>query len=494
MSVSRGTKRVTLTIRQRLDVIRKLNDGIAATVLASAYGVNTTTIRRIKRDEDRIRQEAQTLAIKSCTRRRIRKPVQDDLEARLYSWFLQERELGNHVSNAALQDKAMTLHGEFGGPSRFRASNGWLWNFKNRYGIQLSKVYGERAHTETRTEENDFSHNFQRRREEEVIELENIYNMAETGLMWKTLPQRALLHAGELKVYGNKSRKDRVTVGFCANATGTHKLPLVFINKCEKPRALKHCWNQLPVVFKSQRNGSMSHHVFADWLENHFKPVVKRRQLQNGTCGKILLLVHSSTAHEVSRELRREDDDIEIVVLPTNNSSILQPMDRGIIATVKGSFRSRMLKRLLDFPGGVGEFYADLDVKDCIDFLNDAWMEVTQLQIRNSWKNLVANQETVKEEENDYHDILQTKAIVETLETITGETIPEDEIEEWLSTCDASELDQDETEVKEEPSQRRFRDEEEIDRSFRNIILWSQTEPDFVQLQAYALKNYYDQA
>ncbi|XP_076167107.1 cytochrome P450 302a1, mitochondrial isoform X3 [Ptiloglossa arizonensis] len=459
-SANQINRRVTLSLQQRLDVIQKLKNGVRDTVLANEYGVKTVTIRRIKRDEPRIRQLSQTSTRKLCNRQRIRKPLQDGLEGRLYSWFLQRRALGDRISNMLLQEKARELHEEFGGPSSFKASNGWLWRFKNRHDINFCDIHGESADSMTAE---DFSRNFLRRLVEEDIQLQNVYNMDETGLLWKVLPLRTLFHDSERKVCENKIKNDRITVGVCANATGTHKLPPLLIYKFEKPRALKHCQSTLPVVFKTQGKAWMNPDVFADWLENHFKPAVRKQQVESGNRGKVLLLLDNCAAHKVPSE--QQTDDVEIIFLPTSMTSALQPMNQGIISKVKRSFRHRMLRKVLDYPRGVVEFYADYDIKDCIDLVSDSWIDVSQIHIR------------------------------ETMGIITGETVPKEEVQEWLSTCDAAEFDLDDFEDNEEDciKEGRHPEVEETDRLFAGLILWSLTQPEFVQLQVQVLKDYYDQ-
>ena len=66
--------------------------------------------------------------------------------------------------------------------------------------------------------------------------LEDIYNMDETGLFWKLLPDRIL--ASE-QLPGGKFHKERISVAFCCNASGTHKLNPWIIHKRLKLRCFK---------------------------------------------------------------------------------------------------------------------------------------------------------------------------------------------------------------------------------------------------------------
>ena len=74
----------------------------------------------------------------------------------------------------------------------------------------------------------------------ENLTRDHIYNADETGLCWRAIPSRTLAGTNEVKVEGLKAEKERLTLMAGANASGTHKLDLVFIYKYENPRALKH--------------------------------------------------------------------------------------------------------------------------------------------------------------------------------------------------------------------------------------------------------------
>ncbi|CAF0957751.1 unnamed protein product [Brachionus calyciflorus] len=89
---------------------------------------------------------------------------------------------------------------------------------------------------------------------------DQIYNADECGLNYHCLPTNSLIGPMEKHLNGYKSNKERVTLMACSNASGEHKLKLVFINKCENPgcftivpgkRSIK---NDLPVYYTSLKN------------------------------------------------------------------------------------------------------------------------------------------------------------------------------------------------------------------------------------------------
>ena len=436
MSCNRGIKLTALSIQQKLDIAQKLDNGESVSALAMAYCVHPTTVRRIRRNKLALHQlDSKSVHIRRI--KKVRKPKYDELENRLRTWFLERRVLGDTISDLRLQKKAMEMATQFAGTTGFKASRGWVAKFKNRQDIRLVNIYGEKGSADVAAAE-EFTASFIRKIQEEDIQLENIYNMDETGLAWKAVPTKTLAHGKEAKISGKKVKKDRVSVGLCANATGTHKLTPLFVYKFENPRALKHVKNKLPVIFKSQKSAWVDQKVFADWYENHFKPAVRKQQLESGGSGKIFLLLDNFGRHQVEPS-KCKTDKFEIMFLPPNTTSILQPMDQGIIAKMKRSFRHKLLRRILDYPGGIQEFHRKYDLKDCINFVHEAWGDVEPINIANAWKKIMRNiplGTPVTEEE-------PTDPLEAELGAMIGAIIEEEPTEqrliEYLKTCEETE-------------------------------------------------------
>lgn len=77
--------------------------------------------------------------------------------------------------------------------------------------------------------------------------------------------------------------------------------------------------------------------IFSDWLKG-FDADMKRQ-------GRIVcLFVDNCTAHHVEG---RHLTNIELQYLPANCTSLIQPLDRGVINSVKCSYWRRLIQRLL---------------------------------------------------------------------------------------------------------------------------------------------------
>ena len=110
----------------------------------------------------------------------------------------------------------------------------------------------------------------------ENLNLENIYNADESGIYWKILLNYTSLLTENVAA-GFKENQERFTALFCANATGSHRIPLLIIDDSAKPRDLKHLidkkaelhdinyLSKLDVTYSAQKSGWMNCEIFKNW-------------------------------------------------------------------------------------------------------------------------------------------------------------------------------------------------------------------------------------
>nr|XP_033328756.1 jerky protein homolog-like [Megalopta genalis] len=197
-------KYTTLNMQQRLDVLKDLREtGLSTKQIGKKYGVGIKTIHRILRDATKIDAFADKSKCE-LKRRRIVKPQYDEIDKELLSWFIQRRTLGDRITDALILEKATELKENLPSCSRFKVSSGWLSKFKKRHGIRLVKMYGEKASTD-QDGADAFIYNFKKIIEEGNASMENMYNVDENGLVWKTLPTKTLVGEEEKNLSGHKA-------------------------------------------------------------------------------------------------------------------------------------------------------------------------------------------------------------------------------------------------------------------------------------------------
>ena len=163
-------------------------------------------------------------------------------------------------------------------------------------------------------------------------DLKDIFNADEFGLFYQCLPNKTYHFKGQ-KCSGGKNSKVRLTGMAAGNAIG-EKLPMFVIGKSKTPRCFKHIKN-LPCKYKSQKKSWMDSQIFEEWVRK-----LDRTFRMEGR--KIALLIDNCPAHPSVSDLT----NVQLVFLPPNTTSVLQPMDQGVIRSLKAHYRGRVVRRL----------------------------------------------------------------------------------------------------------------------------------------------------
>lgn len=390
-SLSNKRKHKFLSIEDKLEILRRLSKGESGASLAKIYGVGTSTISDIKAKKDSLQRFASKLDSEEGSQKRktTRTAKNSALEDAMYIWFTQRRSLGEPISGPLICEKAIQMNEKLGGPTDFKASSGWLKNFKMRHGIRELDVQGEILSADNSAAMR-FKEKFVSMTIEEGYTRDDVYNADETGLNWRSLPRKSLASRREKSAPGFKIAKERVTAMVCANASGSHALDLLVIGKSKKPRCFKNI-KTLPVIYRSQKNQWMDAAIFTEWYKDIFIPSVKKHRKQNKKEGKVLLIIDNAPTHPGLDVLNKIDGNIQVMFLPPNVTSILQPMDQGVIEKMKRIYRKQMLRRLLlaeRDEESVLQFVKNLTLKDAIYMVADAWGSLTDDNLKHAWKKL----------------------------------------------------------------------------------------------------------
>jgi hypothetical protein len=438
-SCSKKRKHTFLTIETKLEILKKLSKGESGASLAKFYGVGTSTISDIKAKKDGIEKFALKMDSEegSQTRKTVRLANNAELEDAMYIWFTQRRSLGEPISGPMLCEKALQFNKSLEGPADFKASAGWLNNFKKRHGIRELEIQGEKLssdHVAAQT----FKQKFIDMVTENQYTRDDIYNADETGVLWRSLPRKSLASRREMSAPGFKVSKERVTALVCANASGSHALKLLVIGKSKSPRCFKNV-KTLPVIYNSQKNSWMTAYIFENWYKNEFIPSVKKYREENNKTGKVLLIIDNAPTHPSHELLNAIEKDFVVQFLPPNVTAILQPMDQAIIEKMKRIYRKQLLRRLLlaeRDEDSVISFIKKINIKDGVYMLADAWSSLTKDNLKNGWNNLCPEEKEneggncVVNKEND-----EVEEITSLFNEIPGfEQCETSDAREWLET------------------------------------------------------------
>lgn len=241
-------------------------------------------------------------------------------------------------------------------------------------------------------------------------------------------------------------KKDRVTLMVCSNASGTFKMPLVFIGKSKHPRAFpkKFDFNSLPVRYLSQTKAWMTENIFIEWFHSDFVPKVSNFLVSKGLEPKAMLLVDNAPPHGCN-EIKSADGKIKLYFLPPNTTSMIQPMDQGVIESLKRNYRKSFVEQILrgmttNASISVDELWKSYNIKDAITNVAVAWDSVTQTNLAHAWNKLwppmssngeenVESQPRNDESQPRIHESNEIRNLL----SEANEQLTEEEVSSWLN-------------------------------------------------------------
>lgn len=138
-------KRVVLSIQKKLEIIEHIEKGRSAKSLATEYNIGEQTVRYLIKKKMDVLKFASTADSSSGLQKRktMKKATFEMLDKTMLEWFTQQPALGNPVNGVICAEKAKIFFEVLGLEGNFDASSGWLYRFKQRYGIRELDIQGE---------------------------------------------------------------------------------------------------------------------------------------------------------------------------------------------------------------------------------------------------------------------------------------------------------------------------------------------------------------
>lgn len=441
VKMSGKAKRKFVSIKEKLTALKRIDQGESLKKIAADYGVGETTVGDWRRNRNKIEQFSSVKCVDLTTsdRKSMKKSEYEKTSEALFLWFSQQRQKGSPISGPILQEKALFFRNKLDeGEKDFTASTGWLDRWKKRYGIRQLEICGEKLSADSEVV-GGFCEKFQQIVKIENLTLDQIYNCDETGLNFKMLPSKTLASKEEKAAPGLKKSKERVTVLAAANASGNHKLQLMVIGKSAKPRALKNITKSaLPVSYTNQKSAWMDKTIFKKWFLEEFVPETKKYLKKQNLPLKAILTLDNAGCHPGEEELTC--DGIRALFFPPNVTSLIQPMDQGVLEAMKKKYRRRLLQSMLQATEGevtINDFLKKTTMKDVVYWVAESWHEVKADTINRSW-NKILKKEPSTSQENDSDDDLPLAELVKKLPGCENTEVSE--VAEWLQNDEQNEI------------------------------------------------------
>ena len=378
-SSSGSQKRNYLSLEKKVEVIRHLqnNPGVSVRSLAEIFGCGKTQIALILKNKESILSLFQAnISSSRVHTSKSRSSEYVEVNDTLYKWFTLACSKNIYPGGPELIEKAKEIAQKLGKPE-FKGSRGWLDKWKKRYNVKQLRICGESGDVQGETVQS------WKERLPEIVQgyrSEDVWNMDETGIFWRALPDRGFGQKSK-SCKGGKKSKQRITVAFFVSASG-HKEKPVVIWKSENPRCLQR-FNKLclPVSYYSQPKAWMTGEILDDILS-------KLNRRLTTTNRNILLLMDNAGCHP--ENLSGKFSNIKICFLPPNTTSTLQPLDLGIIQNFKVHYRRYFLKYVLskiDQCDSASDVVKEIDLLVAIRWVALAWTQVTAETIKKCFRN-----------------------------------------------------------------------------------------------------------
>lgn len=185
-------------------------------------------------------------------------------------------------------------------------------------------------------------------------------------------------------VPGRNGDKKRLTVGVAANAAGNEKPPLLFVCASAKPRRFDGKDPRgLGLQYSFTKKGWINRALFQTWPAEF-----NQKMKQDGR--RILLVLDSASAHLADAPMT----NVEVEFLLPNTTAVLQPIDAGVIASLKAWLKRRQgleavkaVKQIVasSEPASGPKSIYNASALQTMRWCQDAWESAAQSTIANSW-------------------------------------------------------------------------------------------------------------
>uniref|UniRef100_A0A8C3FUG2 HTH psq-type domain-containing protein n=1 Tax=Chrysemys picta bellii TaxID=8478 RepID=A0A8C3FUG2_CHRPI len=362
--MAEGKRQRFYTVEEKLDAIDGVNSGETQTKVSKDIGIAESTLQGWLKNESKLNGFVQNIdSAAGLKRKHVCYSAKPTIDKAMCTWFAQGRQKGMSLSGPILQAQA-TKFGNLTGDESFQASKGFI----KRQSADESAANVFPAELKSILQNEDYHE-------------EQLYNCDETALFGKLLPDKTLAFNYERqKTAGFKKIKDHVSLLFCSNKTGSHKLTPLLIGRFHNPR----CFNHLNRA--KLKNAWMTRHIFDNWFHNGFVPAFRKHLRSKKLKAKVLLLLDNCPVHPLAESLVSSDGKIRFLYLPFNTTSKIQPLDQDIIQNFKNNYRRELILAIVSCTSsGISEFMKQLNMKEIIYLIKKAWDGIKQKSIENCW-------------------------------------------------------------------------------------------------------------
>lgn len=362
----------TLSFEQKIELVNSWESkSKTRKELSVQYGCDLSTITRIIGQKEKIKEIA--LKNGNVSRKRLRNGPYHEINEAVAVWFRQMRAKDVRISGKMIEEVARQFAHQLG-YHNFEPSKGWLQRWKDKENVSFHRMHGEKGAADQTGADNWIKNTMP-----SLLDEHNacdIYNADESGLFYKALPNGTMARKGE-KVEGGKMSKDRLSLLFLCNMDGSDKQIFV-IDKSEQSRCFRG--KTIPLPYYSNKKAWMTGTLWTQILIKFDNQMIRQDR-------KVLLFVDNASCHKLDKGV--ELQNVKIYFLPANTTSIIQPLDQGIIRAFKAHYLQKIVLQQLtavDQNLSMQQFTKEITVLEALKFIKLSWCLVTPLTIQNCFR------------------------------------------------------------------------------------------------------------
>lgn len=197
--------KINLDLSQKKEMLEKLENGMSMSDVASNYGISYATVCRLRKGKEKFEADLEKFSqYDSLTsRKKLKAPNNQILDRAVYTWFVQKRNQDCSPNGTMLSKVAIVFDQKIreanqksapndskeaieSGNSTFKASSGWVRNFKQRYGIKEADLKADKQYAFYEAAE-EFAKNFPNL----MKDFKDAYSLGEFGLAYRELPKKS---------------------------------------------------------------------------------------------------------------------------------------------------------------------------------------------------------------------------------------------------------------------------------------------------------------
>ncbi|GFW46083.1 tigger transposable element-derived protein 1 [Trichonephila clavipes] len=156
-------RKKVISMELKREIIDKYEQGVRVMELAREYNRTSSTICTILKKKDLIKAQTPAKGVKIISK--LRNSVHNEMENLLLSWLTEKQQAGDTVTEALLCEKARAIYADLlqhtpdtssaqkASQKQFKASRGWLDNFRKRIGTHSSDRDDEITNSDSNTAE-----------------------------------------------------------------------------------------------------------------------------------------------------------------------------------------------------------------------------------------------------------------------------------------------------------------------------------------------------